>query len=107
MGAVFAGLAFALVATTLVTGVSASGGHSDYQQPELSFQADTSGRGDSAQSLQLPINLQRNLGDLDGMLKRHQIRALVVPSRSGFFYDRGNPHGIFYEAFNDFPTLRE
>ena len=36
------------------------------------------------------------------MKKRHEIRVLVVPSHSGFFYDRGIPHGIFYEAFNEF-----
>ena len=36
------------------------------------------------------------------MVKARQIRALVVPSRSGFFYDRGQPHGIYYEALNEF-----
>ena len=36
------------------------------------------------------------------MLKRHQIRVLVVPSRSGFFYDKGHPQGIFFEAFDEF-----
>ena len=36
------------------------------------------------------------------MAKRHQIRALVVPSRSGFFYDKGHPQGIFYEAMEEF-----
>jgi hypothetical protein len=25
-----------------------------------------------------------------------------VPSHSGFFYDRGVPHGIYYEAFDEF-----
>jgi membrane-bound lytic murein transglycosylase MltF len=39
------------------------------------------------------------------MKKRHEIRVLVVPSHSGFFYDRGIPHGIFYEAFNEFQRL--
>jgi membrane-bound lytic murein transglycosylase MltF len=56
----------------------------------------------STASLALPLNFKRHLGDLDGMRKRHVIRVLVVPSRSGFFYDRGIPHGIFYEAFNEF-----
>jgi len=36
------------------------------------------------------------------MKKRHVIRVLVVPSHSGFFYDRGIPHGIYYEAFEEF-----
>lgn len=36
------------------------------------------------------------------MVKRHTIRVLVVPSRSGFFYDKGQPQGIYFEAFNEF-----
>jgi membrane-bound lytic murein transglycosylase MltF len=56
----------------------------------------------STSSLELPITFARKLGDIDGMVKRHQIRALVVPSRSGFFYDKGQPEGIYYEALNEF-----
>jgi membrane-bound lytic murein transglycosylase MltF len=56
----------------------------------------------STSSLELPITFARHVGDLDGMKKRHEIRVLVVPSHSGFFYDRGIPHGIFYEAFDEF-----
>src|SRR5271167_2551266 len=62
-------------------------------------------RDDAAQStatLELPINFERRLGDLDAMVKRHEIRVLVVPSHSGFFYDKGHPEGIFYEAFEEF-----
>jgi membrane-bound lytic murein transglycosylase MltF len=55
-----------------------------------------------AQSLELPINFERRVGDLDEMLKRHEIRALVVNSRSGFFYDKGQPQGISYEALEEF-----
>jgi membrane-bound lytic murein transglycosylase MltF len=43
-------------------------------------------------------------GDLDGMLKRRQIRALVVYSRSAFFYDKGVPRGISYEALRELET---
>jgi membrane-bound lytic murein transglycosylase MltF len=56
----------------------------------------------STPSLELPITFARHVGDLEGMNKRHVIRVLVVPSHSGFFYDRGIPHGIFYEAFDEF-----
>jgi membrane-bound lytic murein transglycosylase MltF len=56
----------------------------------------------STTSLKLPLTFERHLGDLDEMVKRHEIRILVVPSRSGFFYDQGRPQGIFYEAFNEF-----
>jgi membrane-bound lytic murein transglycosylase MltF len=53
-------------------------------------------------TLSLPLNFQRHTGDLDGMVKRHEIRALVVYSRSGFFYDAGQPEGIYYEALDEF-----
>ncbi len=56
----------------------------------------------STPSLELPLTFARHLGDLDAMKKRHAIRVLVVPSHSGFFYDRGLPRGIFYEAFEEF-----
>src|SRR5215469_2909298 len=50
----------------------------------------------------LPIPIQPWKGDLDGMLKRRRIRALVVYSKSGFFYDHGRPKGISYEALQEF-----
>jgi hypothetical protein len=56
----------------------------------------------STAPLELPITFARHVGDLEGMKKRRVIRVLVVPSHSGFFYDRGIPHGIFYEAFDEF-----
>lgn len=73
------------------------------QQPGV---AKARGQSDqSAGSLELPIRFDRHLGDLDGMVKRHQIRVLVVPGRSSFFYDLGQPHGIFYEAFDAFQNF--
>jgi membrane-bound lytic murein transglycosylase MltF len=62
-------------------------------------------RSDASQStpaLELPITFERRVGDLDAMVKRHEIRVLVVPGRSSFFYDKGHPEGIFYEAFDEF-----
>ena len=53
-------------------------------------------------ALELPITFERRTGDLDGMVKRREIRALVVPSRSGFFYDKGHPQGIYFEALDEF-----
>jgi membrane-bound lytic murein transglycosylase MltF len=41
-------------------------------------------------------------GDLEGMLERHYIRVLVVPSRTMYFYDRGRPQGATLEAFREF-----
>lgn len=56
----------------------------------------------STPSLELPISFERHVGDLDDMLKRREIRVLVVPGRTNFFYDRGQPHGIDFEAFDEF-----
>jgi membrane-bound lytic murein transglycosylase MltF len=56
----------------------------------------------SRATLELPITFERRGGDLDAMLKKHEIRALVVPSRSGFFYDKGHPQGIYFEALDEF-----
>jgi membrane-bound lytic murein transglycosylase MltF len=56
----------------------------------------------SSAALELPINFERRVGDLDAMLKRHEIRILVVPGQSSFFYDKGHPEGIYFEAFDEF-----
>ena len=53
-------------------------------------------------SLVLPPNFAHRTGDLDEMIKERNIRALVVNSRTGFFYDQGRPRGIFYEALEEF-----
>src|ERR1700745_1174993 len=56
-------------------------------------------------SLALPITYERHVGDLHDMLVRHRIRALVVYGRSGFFYDKGRPRGISYEAVQEFQSF--
>ncbi len=50
----------------------------------------------------LPLNFARHTDDLDAMVKRRTIRALVLYSRSGFFYVDGRPQGIYYEALRAF-----
>lgn len=50
----------------------------------------------------LPTPFEHWTGDLDGMIKRQQIRALVVYSRTAFFYDQGRPEGISYETLQEF-----
>jgi hypothetical protein len=50
----------------------------------------------------LPTPYQHWTGDLNGMIKRQQIRALVVYSRTAFFYDQGRPEDISYEALQEF-----
>jgi hypothetical protein len=50
----------------------------------------------------LPMNFERRTGDLDEMIKRQSIRALVLYNRSGFFYVDGKPEGIYYETLQYF-----
>jgi membrane-bound lytic murein transglycosylase MltF len=50
----------------------------------------------------LPIGLTRDTGDLDSMVKRRQIRALVILNPIGFFYDKGLPKGAMYETLEEF-----
>jgi membrane-bound lytic murein transglycosylase MltF len=44
-------------------------------------------------------------GDLDGMLQRRIIRALVVYSKTQFYVVRGRPQGISYEALKAFENF--
>jgi membrane-bound lytic murein transglycosylase MltF len=41
-------------------------------------------------------------GDLDGMIERRMIRALVVYSKTFYFIDRGAPHGTSYDTLTAF-----
>jgi len=50
----------------------------------------------------LPASFARNTGDLDAMVKRRNIRALVILNPIGFFYDKGQPRGAMYEALEEF-----
>ena len=44
----------------------------------------------------------RRTGDLDEMVKGRNIRALVLLNPIGFFYDKGQPRGVMYEALEEF-----
>jgi membrane-bound lytic murein transglycosylase MltF len=52
--------------------------------------------------ISLPTRFEHWKGDLDGMVKRKLIRALVINSKAGFFFDRGRPRGLNYEALQEF-----
>jgi membrane-bound lytic murein transglycosylase MltF len=53
-------------------------------------------------TLVLPVSYIKRTGDLDAMAKARIIRALVVINPVGFFYEAGHPHGIQYEALQEF-----
>jgi len=50
----------------------------------------------------LPTVFERHTGDLDEMVKGRRIRALVLLNPIGFFYDKGLPRGVMYEALQEF-----
>ena len=53
-------------------------------------------------AMMLPTNFAKHTGDLDEMIKRRNIRALVMLNPISFIYDQGVPHGIMYETMEDF-----
>ena len=63
------------------------------------------GRPQRQASLANTAVLESWTGDLDGMIERRKIRALVVYSKSAFFYDKGQPRGISYEALRELETV--
>ncbi len=50
----------------------------------------------------MPLGFGRHTGDLDEMVKRRNIRALIVLNPIGFFYDHGHPRGVIYETLEEF-----
>lgn len=52
--------------------------------------------------LSLPTSFERDTSDLDHMVKRRNIRALLILSPIAFFYDEGQPKGVMYEALQEF-----
>lgn len=88
-------LALCLLACSLEL-ISAKG-----QQPPAQPKSGVDGQTPSS-GLALPLDMEPHVGDLDGMVKRRQIRALVAYSRTAFFYDNGRPEGVSYEALQEF-----
>src|SRR5215469_17357238 len=53
----------------------------------------------------LPMPFGRHTEDLDEMLKRGNIRALVIINLIGFFYSNGQPMGVMYEGLRELETF--
>jgi membrane-bound lytic murein transglycosylase MltF len=51
---------------------------------------------------ELPIPRAAWTGDFDGMKKRRLLRVLVVYNQTNFFFDRGTPRGVTYDALKLF-----
>jgi membrane-bound lytic murein transglycosylase MltF len=56
-------------------------------------------------SVALPVSIGRHTDDLDEMVKRRNIRVLVLISPIAFFYDKGHPRGIVYEALEELQSV--
>lgn len=52
-------------------------------------------------NIKLPTPFGKYTDDLDAMLKRRNIRALVILNPIDFFYSGGHPMGVEYEALRD------
>ena len=58
---------------------------------------------DQNASLENPdVRMAPQKGDIDGMAKRRQVRALVSLSKTTFFFDNGRPRGMTYDALVEF-----
>ncbi len=53
-------------------------------------------------NIDFPKAFGRRTGDLDEMAKARNIRALVLINPISFFYDKGHPQGVTYEALEEF-----
>jgi membrane-bound lytic murein transglycosylase MltF len=53
----------------------------------------------------LPMPYGQHTDDLDAMVKRRNIRTLVIINPIGFFYDSGQPMGAIYEAMREFQSF--
>src|SRR5271166_4921320 len=56
----------------------------------------------ASSGITFPTAFGRRTGDLDEMAKNRNIRALVLLNPIGFFYDKGHPQGVNYEALEEF-----
>ena len=59
----------------------------------------------AAENVTLPTPFGKSTDDLDAMLKRRNIRAIVIMNPIGFFYDKGHPMGISFEALREFEAF--
>jgi membrane-bound lytic murein transglycosylase MltF len=53
-------------------------------------------------TLSLPLTFARHTGDLDELMKHRRIRALITVNPISFFYVKGKPAGISFEAVQEF-----
>jgi membrane-bound lytic murein transglycosylase MltF len=74
------------------------------KQEQIASNSPTTQSKSESNGLALPMPYGQYTDDLDGMIKRRNIRALVMINPIGFFYDQGHPMGAIYEAMQEFQT---
>jgi membrane-bound lytic murein transglycosylase MltF len=85
----------------LLSALMASTGTSRQVSPPASAQPQATS---DASPPTIPAPFGRYTDDLDGMVKRRNIRALVIVNPIGFFYDGGKPLGVMYDALRALET---
>jgi membrane-bound lytic murein transglycosylase MltF len=74
------------------------------ETPEQGTPASSSEAKTHAAGVTLPTPYGLHTDDFDAMVKRGNIRALVLINPIGFFYDNGQPMGITYDALEALQT---
>lgn len=101
-----------IVAITFLSVVLALGCSTAPKETVENTNAETAQNAEPAAAEQPPVELDPTIldklrtekwsGDIDGMVERRYIRALVLYSKTGFFYDGPQPRGVSYEALMEF-----
>ena len=91
----------ALQIVSLITSI-AIGAVAGEVQPATAFVSAENKSASPNANVWAPFGLHTD--DLDAMVKRRNIRALVLINPIGFFYDNGQPMGIMYDALSALQT---
>ena len=73
--------------------------------PAPSLQSADADAAEQKTALTLPKNFGRSTGDWDEIVKRGQLRCLVVYHRGGFYYDKGRPRGLVADVLSEFEKV--
>jgi hypothetical protein len=106
---VFGGFMVFIFALVLCACRKSGGVQQTVQQTPAQGSAQTAAQGsgqDQTEDLQdLQVRLTPHKGDIDEMDKLREVRALVSFNKAGFFFDKGRPRGMTYDALLDFETF--
>jgi membrane-bound lytic murein transglycosylase MltF len=90
------------MATLFTAGCKTKSSTENASQPNSA--ASTTQASSSTPTVALPAPFGRHTEDLDEILKRRNLRALVIINPTGFFYDNGHPMGAMYETVRELET---